>query len=47
MYLFSNILGKRYLFVSRWFFSTNHKDIGALYIIFGGFSGVLGTVMSI
>lgn len=36
-----------YNFCSRWFFSTNHKDIAILYLIFGGFSGVLGTVMSI
>ena len=34
-------------FLSRWFYSTNHKDIGILYLIFGTFSGVLGTTMSV
>ena len=36
-----------YLFFSRVFCSTNHKDIGILYFIFGLFSGVIGTTMSI
>jgi cytochrome c oxidase subunit 1 len=34
-------------FIKRWFFSTNHKDIGSIYCILGGAGGFIGTALSI
>lgn len=34
-------------FISYWCFSTNHKTIGTLYMMLGGFSGVVGLGLSV
>nr|ARX63824.1 cytochrome oxidase subunit 1 [Bostrychia tenella] len=32
--------------IYKWIFSTNHKDMGTTYLMFGAFSGILGGCMS-
>lgn len=38
---------KQMSYVTRWLFSTSHKDIGILYLLFGMISAMVATAMSV
>src|SRR3546814_19714811 len=39
--------GHKQGFVDRWFFSTNHKDIGTLYLLFAFTMAIIGASFSV
>jgi len=42
----TSLMQKVRQWINRWILSTNHKQIGFMYIIYGGYSSILGVLLS-
>lgn len=45
-FIFNCLCEYNLYWIIRWFYSTNHKDIGIIYIVYGVFIGFLGRIFS-
>ncbi len=47
MYRSPSLVTVMFEYVNGWLFTTNHKKIGIMYLLFGSFTGVLSVFLSV